>query len=297
MSCRITGYSTALYATWFFIEDHGILFDAGDGVVSALGGKIGKIRHIFITHADRDHLTGLLQVLQLNTDPGKPNVYYPKDSGSFPALQHFINTFDPQSNGATWTPIGPTDRIQIKPDLYVEAAENGHIRTDGATIKSLRFFLTATKRKLKPEFTALSGHKIAELRKQHGDDHVSTPTSSTLLAYSGDSPVEPDPTTWRTPEVLIHEATFLDEATLDLTSDAYNLHSHLQGVLESVATLPLQALVLTHFSTRYSYTDIKTAIANECRRLDIRFPVHAVLPMQVTRDILQTKDYNPVTNP
>ena len=61
MKLTIHGYSTALFATWYFIEELGILFDAGDGLVSGLMGKCGKIKKVFISHADRDHLTGLLQ--------------------------------------------------------------------------------------------------------------------------------------------------------------------------------------------------------------------------------------------
>ncbi len=51
---------------------------------------------MFISHADRDHLTGLLQFNQLNARSGFPVIYYPKDCGSFPALKEFTTKFDPQ---------------------------------------------------------------------------------------------------------------------------------------------------------------------------------------------------------
>ena len=57
MDFTISGYSTALFATWYFIDELDLLFDAGDGVVAGLTQKSGKIKHIFISHADRDHLT------------------------------------------------------------------------------------------------------------------------------------------------------------------------------------------------------------------------------------------------
>jgi ribonuclease Z len=50
----ITGYSTALFATWYFVEEWGVLFDAGDGLISALLQKSRKIDQVFISHADRD---------------------------------------------------------------------------------------------------------------------------------------------------------------------------------------------------------------------------------------------------
>jgi len=48
----ITGFSTALFSTWYFIDQLGILFDCGDGVSSALMQKAGKIKHVFISHAE-----------------------------------------------------------------------------------------------------------------------------------------------------------------------------------------------------------------------------------------------------
>lgn len=57
MEFTISGYSTALFSTWYFIEELGLLFDAGDGVITYLLQKSRKIKYIFISHADRDHLT------------------------------------------------------------------------------------------------------------------------------------------------------------------------------------------------------------------------------------------------
>ena len=81
----ITGYSTALFSTWYFVSEFGILFDCGDGASSGLLQKSRKVKHVFISHADRDHLAGLLQFNQLNARP-ELKIYFPKDSGSFPAL-------------------------------------------------------------------------------------------------------------------------------------------------------------------------------------------------------------------
>ena len=99
MKLTISGYSTALFSTWYFVEELGLLFDCGDGVVSNLLQKSRKTDNIFITHADRDHLTGLLQFNQLNARAGFPVIHYPKDCGSFPALEEFSKKFDPHIGG------------------------------------------------------------------------------------------------------------------------------------------------------------------------------------------------------
>jgi ribonuclease Z len=100
----ISGFSTALFSTWYFVDEMAMLFDCGDGVASGLLHKARKVKHLFITHADRDHLAGLLQFNQLNSRPGL-NIYYPKDCGSFPALSEFCGKFDPQVSGAKWIPL------------------------------------------------------------------------------------------------------------------------------------------------------------------------------------------------
>ena len=58
MKLTISGYSTALFSTWYFVEELGLLFDAGDGIITQLLQKSRKIKYVFISHGDRDHLTG-----------------------------------------------------------------------------------------------------------------------------------------------------------------------------------------------------------------------------------------------
>src|SRR5919202_6633651 len=96
MQLTISGYSTALFSTWYFVEELGLLFDAGDGIVSNLLQKSRKIKYAFITHADRDHLTGLLQLNQLNARPTFPKILFPKDSKSIAVFEKFSKAFDSQ---------------------------------------------------------------------------------------------------------------------------------------------------------------------------------------------------------
>lgn len=137
MQLTITGYSTALFSTWYFIEEWGICFDAGDGLISALLQKSRKIDHVFISHADRDHLTGLLQFNQLNARPGYPIMHYPVDAASFLALERFSKAFDPQVDRTVWLPATAGEGIAIAKDLLVLPARNGHVPVEQHVIKSL----------------------------------------------------------------------------------------------------------------------------------------------------------------
>ena len=125
---KITGTSTARYATWYFLEDYRVLFDVGDGAAAALGPKCQKVQHVFLSHADRDHIGGLLQFNHLGARDSKPlHFYYPKDSSSFPAMKEFIEHFDASIAKSIWTPVEAGMRIDIGKRHLVEIGENYHI--------------------------------------------------------------------------------------------------------------------------------------------------------------------------
>src|SRR4051812_40945568 len=120
MNLTITGYSTALFATWYFIEDYRLLFDAGDGVASSLLQKSRKIDHIFLSHADRDHLTGLLRLNELIARDGLPNLYFPLDARSFSALEIFSKQFDARVDQTSWQGMTHQQSVMIQKDIYVQ---------------------------------------------------------------------------------------------------------------------------------------------------------------------------------
>ncbi len=286
MHLSLTAASTALFSTWVFVENQGVLFDAGDGVSASLGLKSGKVRDVFVTHADRDHLCGLLQFNQLNAKDGQPRIHYPKDCGSFPALQDFVTRFDPQSGPATWRGLTPGERVDVGNDHHVEARASEHVRVEGQ-VKALDYTLCVVRRSLRPEFRGLPGSEIASLRKQHGEDAITAERIDRLLGYSGDAP-QLDPEHWSGVDVLIHEATFLEPET------TRGAHANLPQVVRAAATLDLKALVLLHFSARYKRAEIEAAIVEHAQAAQPCFPIHAVYPGQVATDILSSK---PVWSP
>lgn len=290
MKMTITGYSTALFSTWYFIEELGLLLDAGDGLSAALLQKAGKIKHAFISHADRDHLTGLLQFNQLNAREKYPIVYYPKDSGSFPALGNFFDKFDPHVQRPNWIPLDNEQEIFIKNNIAVKCIRNEHVDVDNSIIKSLSFDIFEVKQKLKAEFHGLSGSAIKQLRQEKGNDFISETVRTPILSYSGDTPVH-NVDRWKHSKILIHEATFLDAATRDSSNAPKHAHSTLEEVIAMVAESQVEHLILGHFSTRYSTEQIQNAILNLRDKYSLEIPISCVLPGQVVRDILY-KNFN-----
>ena len=285
MKLTITGYSTALFSTWYFIEELGLLLDAGDGVMSTLLQKSRKINHAFISHADRDHLTGLLQFNQLNAREGYPVIHYPKDSRSFPYMQAFFQQFDPYAVGTVWEPVSPGDEIRVKDDILVIPVRNGHVPVAPEIIRSLGFKIFQTKRKLRPELVGLSGEEIRRIGLEHGKESTTMEVRTNILSYSGDTPVE-DLTQWNDSQILIHEATFLEREE-EIKVYAYkNKHSRLDEVIEMVSGSNIEKLILGHFSSRYGAEQIDSAIRQLCERYALNIPVYRILPGETVVDVL-----------
>jgi len=288
MKLTIHGYSTALFATWYFIEELGLLFDAGDGLTSGLLGKTGKIRHVFVSHADRDHLGGLLQYNQLFANRN-PNIYYPKDANSFKFLSQFTKKFDPHTAGTKWMPLNNKEAVNIKNNYTVQCFENKHINVPNK-LKSLSYKVIETKNKLKEEFHSLSSNQIRDLKKEKGVEHIYKQIKNTVLTYSGDTPVY-DYSVYNNTKTLIHEATFLNKDEL-VNNNNKNKHSALDEVLEMVANLSIETLVLGHFSSRYNMEQIDNAIKKGIKHYGIKIPVYRIPVGKMQKDILNANPIN-----
>ncbi|GAA3520435.1 ribonuclease Z [Aquimarina addita] len=291
MRLTITGYSTALFSTWYFVEELGLLLDAGEGVTSGILQKSRKIKHVLVSHADRDHLMGLFQLNQLNARPGFPIIYYPKDCGSFPAIEKFATLFDPHVSGAIWNPITETSGISIRDDMRIEPIRNTHVEAKAGISKSLSYKVVQVKRKLKPDYTQLSGKEIKDLIEKVGREEITFEQKTTLLGYSGDTPVE-DYNRWNNTKILIHEATFLEDENQREINPHGNKHSTLEEVMMMVSKINIEVLILGHFSSRYSQDQIDANIKRLCGKHDITIPVYRILPGKIGRDILGGEPIN-----
>jgi ribonuclease Z len=291
MQLTITGHSTALFSTWYFIAELGLLFDAGDGVSAALLQKSRKINHAFISHADRDHVTGLLQLNQLNAREGFPVIYFPEHCGTFPALESFAKQFDPYATGSVWKPVKAGNSIYIKEDIRIECIRNGHVAAPEGISKSLSYKIVQVKQKLKPALAALPPDEIKKVVMEQGKENTTVEVLTPLLGFSGDTPVE-DFDRWKDVKILIHEATFLSAEEAIKTKAHGNKHSRLDEVMEMVSTLNIEKLILGHFSSRYDAAQIDGAIKDLCAKFGIGIPVFRILPGQTVADILNQPPVN-----
>lgn len=291
MNYNISIYSTALFSTWINVEELNLLIDAGDGVTAGLLSKSRKIKNVFIPHPDRDHLNGLPQFVQLNARKNYPLIHYPKDSGSFPAMQDFLNKFDPHVVETQWIGIKDGQVIPINKRYEVKAIHNEHVKAPIGVHKSLSYILYETKNKLKSEFRDLNPEQIKQIALTKGRDHFTQTIKRKIISFSGDTPVD-DYNKWDGSDILIHESTFLKTESDSMIESRGNKHSTLEQVMKMASDIDLNVLILNHFSSRYSNEDINTAVKNQIKDLSIKIPVYVVYPGEIKRDILKSKPIN-----
>ena len=276
---KIAAYSTALYSTWIFVEELRLLLDAGDGVAASLGGKGRKAKTVALSHSDRDHVTGLLQLQQLHARHNGLRVLYPADSRGIPLLADFCRRFDPWAGPyVNWERVLPDERVGLEGDVVLIPVQNTHV--PGRGVRSLGYRVARRVRKLKGELAGTPGPALAAMDREAITEEIERP----LLAFSGDTgPM--DPATWAGQPILIHEATFLRQSDIERGPERTQLHSCLDEVLDLARTAKPERLVLTHLSPRYAEEEARSAIAKAAAEMRLEFPVWLVPPGRVVDDV------------
>ncbi len=267
------------------------MIDAGDGVSAGLLQKSRKIKHVFITHPDRDHLNGLPQFVQLNSREELPIIHYPKDSGSFPALKDFLVNFDPHVSGTKWVGIEDGQIVEIKKGFEIEAIRNEHVKSPIGIHKSLSYKLYETKKKLKKEFQELKPDEIKQIALEKGRDFLTETKKRNIISFSGDTPID-DYSKWDNSDILIHESTFLKNESDSQIESRGNKHSNLEDVLKMVKEIEVGKLILNHFSSRYSKAEIDENVLKLARELRIQIPIYLIYPGEIKRDVLRSIPIN-----
>lgn len=291
MKPTISSYSTALFATWHFIEEWGLLLDAGDGLMASLHQKSRKVKNVLISHADRDHLTGLLQFVQLNSRKDFPKIYHPKDSSSFPYLAEFSKKFDPHIPPPTWIGIDENNVIPLGKMLMAKPIKNNHVLKNNPIAKSFGYIVQKEKRKLKEKYKHLSNKEIAKISLEKGQQEITNILTENVLGYSGDTPPE-NFEQWNHTKTLIHESTFLNTQDTPEFEKEHRRHSTVEEVLYHTAKLDIERLILSHFSLRYSHEQIDETIKKYCKEFQVKFPVYRILPGVFHHDILSGESVN-----
>ena len=244
-------YSLALYSTWFYYKPTRCLFDAGEGVATALGKKVFAIGHVFLSHGHEDHIAGISNLVNVRNlaagEHDKPlTIYYPRHDRWIDALLEYVEK--KQSH-------------LLRYPLYVQPLEVGdEVEIEGVKrpTKVAAFEAKHAKGQL------CLGYEIEQERKVI-DEISGTPVyrHHPIFFYSGDG-FEAYHSPYGRADLAVHEATFLARDAGEAAARIAHRHCTVESAVDWAAREDVKILVLCHISDRYCVEEIIEA-AREAR--------------------------------
>lgn len=152
-------------------------------------------------------------------------------------------------------PLEVGEEYELRRDIKVRAFRTYH------AIPSQGYVIYSVKQKLKQEFIGLPGSEIKRLKLSGVEitNMVSTPE----IAFTGDTTsdfiLDPDNADVLGAKILVVESTFLDDSISVEHAREYG-HTHLFEIASQSDKLGNKAILLIHFSARYTAEEIDAAI-------------------------------------
>ncbi|PPD73592.1 hypothetical protein GOBAR_DD29481 [Gossypium barbadense] len=150
--------------------------------------------------------------------------------------------------------VGET--YELRNDIVVRPFRTHHV------IPSQGYVIYSVRKKLKKQYIHLKGKQIEKLKKSGVE--ITDIVLSPEVAFTGDTTAEymrdPRNADALRAKILITEATFLDDG-YSIDHARQHGHTHLSEIIENVQWIRNKAVLLTHFSSRYSIEDIRQAVS------------------------------------
>ncbi len=247
----IEGYSRAAVQTYWRIPELKLGFDLGGQPWDFMGTPTW-----FVSHTHLDHIAALPVYVarrrMMKMEP--PVIYVPEPAiGGIEAMLRSFSRLDRGRLPCELVGVTAGDNIELSRELAISVHRTQH------TIPSVGFIVWERRRKLKQEYSGLSGDQIRDLRIQGKE--VSEEKRTPKVAYLGDSRAEgldenPD---MLAAEVLILEMTFV--APGHRMDKIHKLgHIHLDDIVSRKDQFRNQVIIASHFSTRYHPNQIDNTI-------------------------------------
>jgi ribonuclease Z len=244
----IDGYSRAAVQSYWRIAELKIGFDLG-----AQPWDFMALPRYFISHAHLDHIAALPSYVarrrMMKMD--KPTIYMPGCAVS--AVDAMLKCFSRLDRGRL-----PCDLIPLEANQEIELSREIVVTTHATkhSIPSLGFIVWDRRRKLKPEYSHLSGDQIRDI-KLAGTD-VTYEVRVPLVAYTGDTAPEgldANPDFYRA-KILITEMTFVAPDHRKEKIHKHG-HTHLDDIVARRNDFQNEIVICGHFSTRYNDSQIR----------------------------------------
>jgi len=246
----IEGVSIAGHESFYKLPTLRTLLEFGRAPEDVLGYAT-----VCVSHGHLDHMAGLAHYASRRrlADLPTARVFVPAEAA--PDVTQWVEACQRLEHidyDLEIVPVSPGDRWRLRNDLELTVLPGRH------RVPTVGYLFSEVRHKLREELAGKEGPEIAALRAAGVE--VTRPERLPLLAYPGDCSSEifevvPELFGAR---VLLLECSFLFPEDRDRARE-YG-HIHLDDVIEHAARFQNEAVVLTHFSQRYTPSEIGAAL-------------------------------------
>jgi len=257
---EIIGYSVAGEETVVAMPQLDVCFDIGkapDQVIS--------INHILLTHGHMDHAAGIAYYLSHRNFCGQSagTIFAPQNLiGPIRQIMDAWGKLDGNQVPGNLVGVKAGDEYQIKPNLFARVFPTKHSRG------SVGYSVIEKRKKLKPEYTKLSGPQIVELKKQGIE--IDYPLEIPIVTYLGDTQyVDFSQLNYiAESRILIAECTFYIEEHSERAQAGR--HMHINEFAELLEKMNNEHILITHTTQRTAMRDIRNILKQALRERDYK---------------------------